>query len=929
MTRRVRPGVEELEGRVVPTLLGQQLFPSDYPWNQDISNAPVASNSAAIIAHIGTSINVHPDWGDDRASNGNSPLYGIPVNVVHGNSTAKVNVIIDNYPGESDIVPVPIPANAVIEGDYQNGPNPNGGGYNSGQRGDSHLIVWDVDNNVAYELYGVTRPSDPKLFPNTKGVELSHTDGQWHAAQESVWNMSADSFRSLGWTSADAAGLSILAGLARPDEGLPTTSGGQGAINHALRFTLPSGDVNPQYIYPASHVVSTSSGSSNLPFGARLRLMNTPAVNSLINNMGPQAQVIAHAMQQYGLVLADIGSAMYVTGTSASVDANNNIQYVWDMNDVLGLETLTAADFEVVNLAPVVTGLSVHTGLNGTAVTITGQNFSGAAGHLSVLFGGTAATSVTYVDDSHITVAAPAGSGTVDVQVQSGVNETDPNNPGDNVNNPIFGYGISATSPADQFTYTGQVLSPTNSTGSFAAPSVASGSTDTVTVTVKDTNNNAVGGLAGVAFSLALSGGASAGTFGPVSETATPGTYTATFTGVKAGTASSLAITVSGVTLAASPKVTVTPGPISAVTSTAGFATPAVSLGNIDTLTLVVKDAAGNAIGGLNGSAFSLGLSGGTSAGTFGAVTATTTPGTYTATFTGTAVGTPSTVTATVNGVAIPAQPTGAVTVSDDAVVAVWAGGGVGRWTPATGWTQIDAYTPQSIAVDGASDVVAVFGGAGVWRWTPASGTWTRIDAYSPQAIAADAAGDVVGVFGGAGVWRWTPETLTWARIDAYSPQGIAVDATGDVVATFGGAGVWRWTPGTGTWAQIDAMTPQGIAVGANGNVVAVFAGAGVWRWTAATNSWVRIDTATPQSIAVDAAGDVAAVFGGAGVWRWTAATNTWVQIDTNTPQSIAVDGGGDVVEGLGAGRLRRWTLAGGWQTLSPAAALTIAMNQI
>ena len=103
---------------------------------------------------------LHPDWGADSPANGDDPLYGIPVNIVHGNSTAKVNVIIDNYPGESDIVPVPIPANAVIEGDYQDGPNPNGGGYNPGQRGDSHLIIWDEDNNTAYELYGVTRPSD-------------------------------------------------------------------------------------------------------------------------------------------------------------------------------------------------------------------------------------------------------------------------------------------------------------------------------------------------------------------------------------------------------------------------------------------------------------------------------------------------------------------------------------------------------------------------------------------------------------------------------------------------------------------------------------------------------------------------------------------------------------------------------------------------
>ena len=112
--RVARPGVEELEERAVPTLLGQQLFPSDYPWNQNIAGAPVAANSAAVITRIGAAVHVHPDWGADSASNGSAPLYGIPVNVVHGNTTPRVNVVIDNYPGESDIVPVPMPANAVI-----------------------------------------------------------------------------------------------------------------------------------------------------------------------------------------------------------------------------------------------------------------------------------------------------------------------------------------------------------------------------------------------------------------------------------------------------------------------------------------------------------------------------------------------------------------------------------------------------------------------------------------------------------------------------------------------------------------------------------------------------------------------------------------------------------------------------------------------
>ncbi len=434
---------------VTAALLGQQLYPTNYAWNQIITNAPVATNSATFITRIGGSIAIHPDWGTDSAANGTNALYGIPYNVVHGNSTAKINVVIDNYPDESDIVGIPIPANAVIEGDYQNGPNPNGAGYNDGQRGDSHLIVWDEDNNIGYELFGACRPGDPLTFN-----EDPHTDGKWHAAQETVWDYKTNSFRTLGATSADAAGLSILAGLVRPDEGLTVAQGGQGAITHALRFTLPSGDVSSQYIYPASHMVSRSGP---IPLGTRLRLKNTPAVNTMISNMGPQSQIVARAMQQYGLILADIGSAMYVTGSSASQTTNNAIAHTWDMNDVLGgLTQIRASNFDVVNLAPLVTGLSTSNGPSGSAVTVQGQNFSGAAGRLSVLFGTNVAGAVNVLSDTQIAVTVPAGSGTVDVKVQSGTNEVDnvSSNPNANINAPLFGYGTSAVTLADKFTFT-------------------------------------------------------------------------------------------------------------------------------------------------------------------------------------------------------------------------------------------------------------------------------------------------------------------------------------------------------------------------------------------------------------------------------------------------------------------------------------------
>jgi hypothetical protein len=423
---RVPLAVEALETRIVPTLLGQQLFPADYPWNQNIANAPVAANSATVIAAISPNRSVHPDWGEDSPSNGHQPLYGIPVNIVNGNSPGggMVTVKIDNYPDESDGVgiPIPMPANPVIEGDFQNGPN-----TNVASRGDSHLIIWDLTDNTAYEFFQASRPSE-------------NSDHQWHAAGETIWNMNTDQFRTLGFTSADAAGLSILAGLARPDEVA------QGVINHALRLTLASGLVSDTYTYPASHEVNNHPpGSTNLPMGARLRLKDTTAVDNLIATMGPEAKVVAKAMQQYGLILADIGSSMFVSGASATPDANNNIQFVWDMDDVdSGLEQLTAGDFDVVDLTPRITGISQ--GGTGSTVTITGQNFSGAAGHISVFFGNNLATNVVVVNDTTITCQVPAGSGTVQVTVQSGISDSIAEDPTENFRHNIdgiFGYGIS------------------------------------------------------------------------------------------------------------------------------------------------------------------------------------------------------------------------------------------------------------------------------------------------------------------------------------------------------------------------------------------------------------------------------------------------------------------------------------------------------
>jgi hypothetical protein len=403
----------------------------------------------SIIATYGNG-RFHPDFGQDYRTA--SDLYGIPYNVVHGNTTPKVQVVIDAYPDESDLLDAPIPGGAVIEGDLQNGPT-----VGVDNRGDSHLLVWDEDNNVIYEFYRASRPSE-------------NADGLWHADGESVWGTSTNSFRPLGWTSADAAGLPILPGLVRPDEGLPTAQGGQGIIRHALRFTLPNAVILNQYIYPGSHIANTGNNRSvQPPMGARFRLKASVDISAL----NPQSKIIAQAMKDYGLIVADNGSAFYVSGASYSVNSSNQFALTWNDNDIQdtvhGLKSLLFTNFEVVDLSPAVISLSATQGVAGTPVTINGRNFSGAAGRLSVLFG-TNQVTVTPTSDTNVTVIAPAGSGTVNVRVQSGIGNASSTA---NFTSPIWGYGLSPTSAVARFAY--QSLDPFHTwLASYGLPSTGS-----------------------------------------------------------------------------------------------------------------------------------------------------------------------------------------------------------------------------------------------------------------------------------------------------------------------------------------------------------------------------------------------------------------------------------------------------------------------
>jgi hypothetical protein len=274
------------------------IFPADNDWNQDISTAPIDPLNTQIIAQISTAI-IHADFGAGLYNN--EPI-GIPYTVVCGSQpkvsvTFRANSYDGNYGDESDPGPYPIPSNAPIEGNGD---------------GDSHVIVVDKDNKILYELYNA-----------------SLVNGQWQASSGAIFDLTSDAFRPAGWTSADAAGLPIFPGLVRYEEIL------KGVIDHAIRFTLASQNVKPAYISPARHSVNSSGGQYSLPFGAKIRLK----ANFDISGYSATSQIILKAMKKYGLILADIGSNMYISG--APDDR-------WDNNDLHKLGAITASNFEVV-----------------------------------------------------------------------------------------------------------------------------------------------------------------------------------------------------------------------------------------------------------------------------------------------------------------------------------------------------------------------------------------------------------------------------------------------------------------------------------------------------------------------------------------------------------------------------------------------------
>jgi hypothetical protein len=283
-------GVQRLPGTRCP------VFPSDNPWNQRVDRLPVAAGSAATIAAIGLNNPVHPDFGTTY----NGAPNGIPYAVVT-NRTKRVPVSFQ-YASESDRTRYPLPRHVPIEG-------------GSRSSGDRHVIVVNRDTCTDYELFAA--------YPH-------HGGARWRAGSGAIFNLRSDKLRPAGWTSADAAGLPILAGLAVYGEAA------SGAIRHALRFTAPC--TAPRFVYPARHEAGSCRGAGAPPMGLRVRLK--AGVN--ISHLPRQARIVAQALKTYGMILADNGSPWFISGAPSPH---------WNDDALHQLDQLSGRDFEVVDTA--------------------------------------------------------------------------------------------------------------------------------------------------------------------------------------------------------------------------------------------------------------------------------------------------------------------------------------------------------------------------------------------------------------------------------------------------------------------------------------------------------------------------------------------------------------------------------------------------
>jgi hypothetical protein len=283
------------DARPVPGAPHCPIFPRDNHWNQRVDGLPLLPNSDAIVRSIGLDESMHADFGSGLWEGG--PI-GIPFTTVR-RAQPKVPVSFE-YADESDGTRYPIPRRAPVEG-------------GRGSDGDRHVIVVDRSRCRLYELFDA--------HPLAGGA-------RWHAGSGAIFNLRSNRLRPRGYTSADAAGLPILPGLARYPEVR------RGRIEHALRFTASR--TRRAFIYPARHFASNLTDPDLPAMGQRLRLKRSFD----ISRFPRQSRIVLRALRRYGMILADNGSSWYVSGAP---------HRGWDNDDLHSLHDVPGSAFEVVD----------------------------------------------------------------------------------------------------------------------------------------------------------------------------------------------------------------------------------------------------------------------------------------------------------------------------------------------------------------------------------------------------------------------------------------------------------------------------------------------------------------------------------------------------------------------------------------------------
>ncbi len=406
-------------------------------WNTNIANAAVDPNNAAIQTTAGfAGESTHVNFGSSPGDG------GIPFMIVDSGTTPRVALNIIDYANNSDVVVAPYPANVPIEGDYAAC-----SGWPDTYQGDAHTNVLDRNGCIDYETF------------NT-----NYCNGLYNASEEAIWDMANGNYRPWGWTSTDAAGLSVMAGLLKYDEAA------SGTIKHAIRYTMQQSknDGNGGYfVEPASHAAGTTYGAPVVE-GMRIRLNSTFDISSYstIN------QTILTAFKQYGLIMADNGGYLYIQGATDSR---------WDDSDLENLAGIPSSDFTVIQMTPEYPGYDSVTAPTGSAPTI--NSFSVSDQTVSAGTPVTFTYSVSGDSYDYIDMIGPvkAGGGSITISPTAtqtytlySVNQYGDNGAGE-------GYGVTTSTPITVVVPGSVVAAPTfaPSAGTYSAATAVTFNTTT------------------------------------------------------------------------------------------------------------------------------------------------------------------------------------------------------------------------------------------------------------------------------------------------------------------------------------------------------------------------------------------------------------------------------------------------------------------